>query len=296
MTGPPLALGLDAGGSGTGWALVGGGAVVARGQARPLTAALLARAEGEAALAQLTRALPGVPDTVHAGVPGLHSGSAAADTVRAALARALGVPPGRVTVEGDLDLAYRAHLAPGEGILLYAGTGSIAYHVSGDGGAVVRAGGRGYRLGDDGGGFSLGRAALRWLTDTLDAGEVPSSPLAAEIAALTGGLDWPALRAFAYGGPGAAAIASLAPAVGRAADAGDPVAQALLDGAAASLADLARRVQARVGPLPVRATGGALRVSPRLPAALARQLPGVIVAWIDHAEAAARMAAAHQPG
>lgn len=285
-----LALGLDAGGSGTGWALLRGGEVVARGQVLPLTAALLAGGEGQAVLAQLRRTLPGTPTAVHAGVPGLHSGSAAADSVREELARVLGLPPGRVTVEGDLDLAYRAHLAPGEGILLYAGTGSIAYHVA-PGGAVIRAGGRGYRLGDDGGGFSLGRAALRWLTDALDAGEVPASPLAAEIAAVTGGLDWQALRAFAYGGPGAAAIASLAPAVGRAAEAGDPVAVELLEGAAASLADLARRVQARVGPLPVRATGGALRVSPLLPAALARHLPGVTVAWLDHAEAAARVAA-----
>ena len=36
-----LALGLDAGGSGTGWVLLrGGGGVVARGQVAPLTAAL----------------------------------------------------------------------------------------------------------------------------------------------------------------------------------------------------------------------------------------------------------------
>lgn len=285
----PLALGLDAGGSGTGWALVRGGEVLARGQAPPLTAALLGTETGQAALEQLGRALPAAPGAVHAGVPGLQSGSAAADAVREALARALGLPPGRVTIEGDLDLAYRAHLAPGAGILLYAGTGSIAYHVA-VGGLVTRAGGRGYRLGDDGAGFSLGRAALRWVTDALDAGEVPDSLLAAEIAAVTGGLDWPTLRAFAYGGLGAAAIASLAPVVGCAADAGDPVAARLLEDAAASLADLVRRVQGRVGPLPVRATGGALRVSPLFVTALTRQLPGVTVAWLDHAEAAARVA------
>jgi len=290
-----LALGLDAGGSGTGWALVRGGAVVARGQLGPLTAALLGTGEGQAVLGGLVRELPAPPAAIHAGVPGLHSGSAAADSVRGALALALGVPPACVTVEGDLDLAYRAHLAPGAGILLYAGTGSIAYHVARDG-TVVRAGGRGYRLGDDGGGFSLGRAALRWLTDALDLGEVPTTPLAAEIAGLTGGLDWPTLRAFAYGRPGAAAIASLAPAVGRAVDAGDPDAGALLEEAAVSLTALARRVQGQVGPLPVRATGGALRVSPLFPAALVHHLPGVRVAWLDHAEAAAQIAAARRPG
>lgn len=148
--------------------------------------------------------------------------------------------------------------------------------------------GSGYRIGDDGGGYSLGRAALRWVTDRLDAGEEPAGPLAEEVTRVTGGLDWPALRTFAYGTPGAAAVASLAPAVGRAADAGDPVARALLAEAAHSLADLARRVLRRSGPRPLRATGGALRVSPLLPAALAGHLPGLEVLWLDHAEAAAR--------
>ncbi|GMA15472.1 ATPase (plasmid) [Deinococcus metallilatus] len=288
MTG--LALGLDAGGSGTKWTLLGGGQPLTRGVTPPLTAALLGTGAGAAALAALAGALPARPDVVHAGLPGLSAGTPAAESAREVFARALGLPTARVSVEGDLDLAYRAHLAPGVGILLYAGTGSIAYHVARDG-SVIRAGGRGYRLGDEGGGFSLGRAALRWVTDALDAGAVPPSPLADEVAGVTGGLDWDTLRAFAYGTPGAAALASLAPAVGRAADRGDGVADALLDEAARSLTDLAGRVRARVGPLPITATGGALRVSPRFPAALARHLPGVTVTWRDHAEVAARFAA-----
>ncbi|EYB69198.1 BadF/BadG/BcrA/BcrD type ATPase [Deinococcus phoenicis] len=259
----------------------------------PLTAALLAAGPGLSVLAALAEALPTRPDVLHAGVPGLSAGTSAASAVRGALAQSLGLPVRRVSVEGDLDLAYRAHLAPGAGILLYAGTGSVAYHVT-QGGAVIRAGGRGYRIGDDGGGFSLGRAALRWVTDRLDAGEVPSSRLADEIAGVTGGLDWDTLRAFAYGTPGAATIASLAPAVGRAADQGDEDAALLLAEAARALAVLARRVQERTGPLPVTATGGALRVSDQFPTALAQCLPGVTVAWRDHAQAAARFAAARE--
>lgn len=288
MTLSPLALGLDAGGSGTKWTLLQDDGVIGRGTAPPLTAPLLRI--GAAALTSLVEALPDRPDVLHAGLPGLSAGTPAAEEVRAVLASTFGLHPRQVTVEGDLDLAYRAHLAPGEGVLLYAGTGSIAYHVAADG-RVIRAGGRGYRIGDDGGGFSLGRAALRWLTDRLDEGQVPDSPLARETALVTGGLDWDTLRAFAYGTPGAAAIASLAPAVGRAADRGDEVAAALLGEAAGSLSDLARRVQRLAGPLPVTATGGALRVSPLFPSALARHLPGVNVSWRDHAEAAARLAA-----
>ena len=284
-----LTLGLDAGGSGTKWALLREDEVLARGKAPPLTAALLETAAGKASLQALVTALPERPGALHAGLPGLTRGTPAAEEVRAVLAAAFGLAPQSVSVENDLDLAYHAHFSPGEGVLLYAGTGSVAYHVTESGG-VVRAGGRGYRIGDDGGGFSLGRGALRWLTDALDRDEVPASPLAAEVVAVTGGLDWDTLRAFAYGTPGAAAIARLAPAVGRAADRGDGAARELLEDAARSLTELARRVLTRTGPLPVVATGGALRSSPLFPAALAVALPGAQVLWRDHAVAAARRA------
>jgi glucosamine kinase len=290
LTRSPLLLGLDAGGSGTKWVLVRGGVTVASGVTPPLTAALLASEVGAANLVALAAALPGKPDALHAGMPGLSSDSARAVEVKALLATALNLAPERVGIEGDLDLAYRAHLRPGAGILVYAGTGSIAYHVA-ENGAVVRAGGRGFLLGDEGGGFSIGRAALRVLTDALDVGRVPDSALAQEVAAITGGLDWNSLRAFAYAAPSAAAVARLAPAVGRAADAGDAEALAILEASAAALAELARRVRARVGPLPVTLSGGALRVSPLLPALLTRALPGAVVQQRNHAEAAARTAA-----
>lgn len=284
---PPTVLGLDAGGSGTKWALRRGEERLGGGRVSPLTALTLPTPAGAAALAELCAALPGVPDRLHAGMPGLSAGSPQAAQAREHLAAALGLPPERVTVEGDLDLAYRAHLAPGEGVLIYAGTGSIAYHVSA-GGQVVRAGGRGYRIGDDGGGASLGRAALRWATDALDFGGEARGPLAEEIAAVTGGLDWPALRAFTYAAPGASALARLAPAVGRAADRGDDAALGMLAQAAASLAELGRRVAGQVGEGALVATGGALRVSPLFSEYLRRELPSVRVQWRDHAEEAAR--------
>lgn len=286
---PPLALGLDAGGSGTQWVLLRGPQRVAAGTTLPLTAALLGTPAGEAALRSLRDALPALPGRVHAGLPGLSAGSAQAETARAHLALSLGLSPQQVSVEGDLDLAYRAHFAPGEGILIYAGTGSIAYHVTANG-DPWRAGGRGYRIGDDGAGASLGRGALRHVTDALDFGHEASGPLAEEVAAITGELDWDTLRAFVYAAPGASALARLAPAVGRAADRGDAAALKLLREAAASLAELGRRVQVRAGDLPLRATGGALRVSPLFPELLRKRLPGVEIEWRDHAEAAAGVA------
>lgn len=290
MTRPPLLLGLDAGGSGTKWVLFRAGQRVADGRTAPLTAPLVGTPAGDDALAELKAAVPGRPDAAHAGVPGLSAGTEQAAVVRDALAGALGMNAAHLSLEGDLDLAYRAHLAPGAGVLLYAGTGSIAYHVTRSG-EVVRAGGRGYRIGDDGAGFSLGRAALRALTEALDRGQEPDSVLAREVHAISGGTDWDTLRAFTYGQPGAAAVARLAPAVSRAAEQGDPVAAHLIEEAAQALAELARRVQEQVGALPVTATGGALR-SPLMAAALGRALPGVNVQQRDHADAAARYAGA----
>ncbi len=136
---PPLALGLDAGGSGTQWALLRGAERVASGTVAPLTAALLGTPAGEAALHSLRGVLPALPQRLHAGLPGLSAGSAQAEAARAHLAAALGLSARQVSVEGDLDLAYRAHFAPGEGVLIYAGTGSIAYHVT-TSGQTLRAG------------------------------------------------------------------------------------------------------------------------------------------------------------
>lgn len=145
---------------------------------------------------------------------------------------------------------------------------------------------------DEGGGFAMGRAALRWLTRQLDHGRIPSGPLADGVREITGGLDWDTLRAYTYGTPGARAVAALAPAVGRAADRSDPVALDILRGAAQDLAQLAAVVSARVDvPLQVAATGGALRVSERLPALLRLALPALRVDHPDFALCAARVAA-----
>ena len=287
-------LGLDAGGSGTKWVLLRADQVQAAGRVAPLTTALLPTPSGQAALQELKKALPAPPDAIWAGLPGLSAGSPQADEMAQALAAALGVPIERVGVESDLDLAYSAHLQPAAGLLLYAGTGSIAYHRAASGEAF-RAGGRGYRIGDDGGAASLGREALRWLTDQLDVGEQPSGPLPEELAAITGGLDWETLRAFVYGTAGAASLARLAPAVSRAAGRGDGAALNLLQQAAWSLANLAHRLQRQLGArdaaLPVVATGGTLQSLP-LQAALRQALPSVTIQFRDHARTAAEKASA----
>ncbi len=94
---------------------------------------------------------------VHAGVTGI---GADAPHLIPLLARVFAVSANQVSVTSDAELIYRALLAPGEGYLVYAGTGSIAAFVTEDG-ALLRAGGRGVMLDDAGGGYWIAREALR---------------------------------------------------------------------------------------------------------------------------------------
>src|SRR5262245_40853329 len=62
----------------------------------------------------------------------------------------------RVHVRGDIEIALAAAFGNTAGILINAGTGSIAYARTADG-KLHRAGGHGWQLGDEGGGYWLGR-------------------------------------------------------------------------------------------------------------------------------------------
>src|SRR5437764_15068784 len=65
----------------------------------------------------------------------------------------------RVRVLADGEVALTTAFARGPGVLVNAGTGSIAYARAPDG-EIHRAGGYGWQLGDEGGGYWLGRRAL----------------------------------------------------------------------------------------------------------------------------------------
>ena len=73
------------------------------------------------------------------------------------------------TICTDADIAYYAAHEDNPGILIIAGTGSIilAKTVQGD---FVRAGGWGYKLGDEAGGYQLGQAGLSAVANHMDGG------------------------------------------------------------------------------------------------------------------------------
>ncbi len=275
------ALGIDAGASSTRWMLVDrGGATVATGQAAPISGHIFAASAREAVLRTLERlcaevAAHGAPSHVVAGVTGLTTGTEVANTLEAAIADRFALPRGNVVVVDDMLIAYRGAFDPGDGILVYAGTGSIAYHLTAEG-HVLRAGGHGYLVDDAGGGFWIGQQALRAMMRARDIGEMERA-LHRALCAAIGETTWDGIRSFTYGG-GRSAVASLVPAVVAAAGEGDSEAAAILRDAGRELARLARVLLRRLGGKPVALAGGAASASPVVFAAFRDSLPpGVAV-------------------
>jgi glucosamine kinase len=192
----------------------------------------------------------------------------------------------QVHVMNDMDLAYRANFAPGEGILVYAGTGSIAYHIAKDG-SVLRSGGYGFLIDDAGGGFWIGREALKLALFRLERG-IPD-PLSRVIFEHIGTSDWDAVKSFAYGG-GRRAVASLAPEVGIAFNQGSVDAQELLLQAADALINLAKNMRFKLEQLPIVFSGGVFNINPLLEERIRQEFPEATFNRASNALSAARMA------
>jgi N-acetylglucosamine kinase-like BadF-type ATPase len=168
-----------------------------------------------------------------------------------------------MTLTHDMDIAYRAAFAPGEGYLVYAGTGSIAAYMDAHAN-LHRFGGRGGVLGDEGGGYWIAREALAWIwrQEDRNPGAWKSSPLARRMLAAVGGDDWSHTRNAVYGGD-RGSMGRLALQVAASAH-DDPFARELLLRAGAALAELANHMVHRFGLRPVTAGGRVWLLSPLL--------------------------------
>src|SRR5581483_3839633 len=210
----------------------GPGAAMRPGGA-PASAAVLAEtARRAAAVAGI--ALPAARAVVGAAGAGRAQEQAELEAALLAVGLAL-----RVRVLADGEVALTTAFARGPGILVNAGTGSIAY-ARDPAGRLHRAGGYGWQLGDEGGGYWLGRLArllgalglqhfddlIRWATTATPA-----------------------------------QVAALAPHVLNAAREGETVAQRAVDDAARELVELVRALERHFpgsGPLPVAMSGALL--------------------------------------
>ncbi len=200
------------------------------------------------------------------------------EEVQSALQRRLGgASVLRVTTDGVI--ALESAFQSGPGMVLCAGSGSIAY-ARDSAGAVWRVGGLGWRFGDEGSGYALGRAALGAVGRAAD-GRGPTTRLSETIrrATSTESLDdmirWTQTA-------DRVAIAALARVVCDTARTGDAVAQELVEGAAADLVQHVRALAARFadgGPADLALGGGLLSddspVRVGVAAAIRDLVPGV---------------------
>lgn len=200
--------------------------------------------------------LPGRPAALCAGLAGVGN-PAEREAVRAALEDA-GVA-GLVSVATDGEIALEGALGGGAGLLLIAGTGSVAYGRADDG-RVERCGGWGMWIGDEGSGYAIGRggllAAVRWAD-----GRGPRTVLLDRLLQLLE-LDGPRAIPPWVGRAAKADIAALAKEVIAAAEEDDEAARAVVEEAAAGIAEHAEALWSRLAPwdgeVPVVFHGGVL--------------------------------------
>jgi N-acetylglucosamine kinase-like BadF-type ATPase len=274
-----LFLGIDAGGTETRWALADArGEIVAEGQVRGFSALQVNDRERSfvaATLQALARDVlaVGQPARVHAGLTGF---GGEAETLCELIASPLGLAGRDVAVSSDMETAYLDLFEPGEGYVVYAGTGSVAVFLDGRR-ELHRAGGRGQAIDDAGGGYWIAREALRavWRAEDAHPGAWLESPLANELFALVGGADFSFTRRYVYEGS-RGDIGRLALAVAAAAER-DETAAGILRAAGSELARLARAMIGRYGPRPVALSGRAAGLHPSIATAMRSELPGVAV-------------------
>jgi N-acetylglucosamine kinase-like BadF-type ATPase len=299
-------IGLDAGGTACRWTAVDtGGQVQAQAQVTGFSGMNLA---SEAGRLQLSQALDELRSSmgqrlalnqvhgVYAGVTGVSEPQAAASRELAGmLARALNAPQDGVQCHSDMDIAFRAAHEPGGGYLVYAGTGSIASYID-EAGVWHRAGGRGFVLGDEGGGYWIAKQALAtiWRREDDWPGQWVESPMARCLFARMGGTDWASTRQFIYGRD-RGEVGRLALAVAEAADLGDAEAASLLRRAGVEIGRLGAVLHRRFGAKPVVAAGRVLLLHPLVGQGVRAGLPAdcpLELKQIDPSMAAAQRARA----
>lgn len=261
MTSPELYVGIDGGGS------------RAAAVATDAAGNVLSRVEGAAGLVRADAPLAGVDAIAglakraarnaapEATIRSLCCGLAGVgrprerDAVRSALAGS-GVA-GRVDIVTDVDAAMQDAFGYGAGLLLVAGTGSMAFGRTSDG-RTARAGGWGALLGDEGGGWTLALNGMKAVLRHHD-GRGPHTVLVkllVEAAHCETPDELVSFTALSTKGD----VAALAPVIIAAADAGDVVASGIVDEATAAhsslMAAVVRRLDPWPEPPPIALTGG----------------------------------------
>jgi N-acetylglucosamine kinase-like BadF-type ATPase len=178
--------------------------------------------------------------------------------------------PGEIEVVGDMQIALEAAFGAGPGVIVIAGTGSIAYGRDSSG-RTARAGGWGFAISDEGSAHWIGRTAVATLLRAVD----QDDPAAKDDGVpepsrffheLRAGWNLNSIEQVARTANSNPDFAALFPAVLSAAHAGDALARGVLAQAGGELAQLAGLVLRRLfaggnKSLPLAMAGGVFRYS-----------------------------------
>lgn len=181
-----LVMGIDGGGSGVrvvittpDLAILGSGEA---GSANPNSAGREAAAHAiQTAMHAALAAASLSPDDIAAVGAGIAGTTTARDWVRETLATI--VPNAAQHVASDVEIALVGAHGERRGILILAGTGSVAYGIN-DEGESTQVGGWGYLLGDEGSGYQLGLMALQAVVRAADGHAEPTALTETILAAL----------------------------------------------------------------------------------------------------------------
>ena len=247
-------LGIDAGASATKWSLIDESGIVAAGTQEAMDGHLYRDASKirmDSVLNEISQEISGKKvDRIYMGITGVvHDGSIEKYLEKYFMAPSI--------VVSDIELAYRANFVQGNGILLYAGTGSVAYAID-EKGEIHQIGGWGYLLGDEGAGYWIGREAIRQALHLIESKEIASpGSLVDLILKEINANDWNSVKSFVYSND-RSAIAALSKVVDQAVLKGDKSAIEILNRAAGHLADLVERADRNLlrKSLPIKFTGG----------------------------------------
>jgi len=251
-----LYLGIDAGATATKWSIHDGVQTVISGKSFAMDGHIY-RPESEKRMHEVLADIASLCDgaaitSIYAGFTGL--AQSAPDRAKIEQIFTQYFPSATCALVLDIELAYRAYFKPGAGILLYAGTGSIAMHIN-QSGELLRAGGWGYLLGDEGAGYWIGREAMRHIALQL---ELKSSDSFTELICKKLRIsNWGDIRSIVYGAE-RSSVAAITKDVATLALQGDIVAVGILDRASEHLSELIWRSDEIIGQagLPIIFSGG----------------------------------------
>jgi N-acetylglucosamine kinase-like BadF-type ATPase len=165
-----------------------------------------------------------------------------ADTVRKIVA---GIIPGEIEIVGDMKIALAAAFGAGQGVIVIAGTGSIAYGRDAQG-RTARSGGWGFAISDEGSAHWIGRTAVSTLLRAIDQEDAYSAEASSLCREMKAAWNLHSLDEFLRAANFDADFPLLCPGVLAAADAGDALAQCVLAQAGRELAQLAAIVTRRL--------------------------------------------------